>query len=129
LAGAILVDGCWTLGEWRLRFSNDLSLRIWIPGTEVRWSLAEQLPELPEPKINRVGAPPIRLWFPHSTSVSECAMDCSALLAKRRGAEFQNLFVNDMALYVYFRSQLVLQFMANYRLDDGSNLLYVSEDD
>jgi hypothetical protein len=38
--------------------------------------------------------------------------DCSALIAKRRGACFHNLFVNDTGLYLYFRGHLIRTFHA-----------------
>jgi len=125
LAGTTLVDGWWTLSEWALRFSNGLALRIWVPETEVRWRLTEEYAEPDEGTIWRVGSAPIRLLWPESGSETE--MDCSGLLAKRRGAVFRNLHVDHTGLYLYFQGHLVFNFHAIYRVDDGQNILYVGE--
>jgi len=53
-------------------------------------------------------------------------MNCSELIAKRRGSLFQKLFANE-GLWVYFKGHLVLHFGAIYRVDDGTNMLYVCE--
>jgi hypothetical protein len=127
LAGARLVDGFWALSEWHLRFSNRLSLRIWVPETEVRWCLGEELAEPSQGPVSRVGSLPVRLRWPEPLGVLE--MDCSALLAKRRGAVFQNLHVNHTGLYLYFHGHLIFEFHAAFRVADGGNILYVSEDE
>jgi hypothetical protein len=56
-------------------------------------------------------------------------MDCSELVAKRLGAYFRDLFVNDGGLFVYFRDHLVLCFHAVRCETDGRSMLYVYEDD
>jgi hypothetical protein len=126
LLGTSLVDGWWTLSEWALQFSNGLWLRIWVPETEVRWCLTEEPAEPTGEAVLRVGSAPIRFGWPQGY-VSE--MDCSDLVAKRRGSVFRDLHVNHTGLYLYFQGHLVFEFHAIYRLDDGQNMLYVREDD
>jgi len=127
LVGTALVDGWWTLSEWALRFSNGLGLQIWVPETEVRWRLTAELAEPDDGTILRIGSAPIRLIWPEPHG--ELEMNCSELLAKRRGAVFRDLHVNHTGLYLYFQGHLVFEFHAIYRLDDGQNMLYVREDD
>lgn len=127
LVGSLLVDGYWTLSEWCLRFSNGLCLRIWVPETEVRWHLTDELAEPDESAIYRVGSAPIWLRWLEPLGVRK--MDCSEFLAKRRGAPFRNLHVNHTGLYLYFEEHLVLDFGAIYRVSDGENILHVFEGD
>jgi hypothetical protein len=126
LAGSCLVDACWTLRAWTLRFDNGYCLGIWPDGSEVRWhlSLADAQPD--EGIIERVGALPRLLRWPGWIGVRP--MDCSLLIAKRRGASFERLFINDYGLFVYFRGLLILQFYAVRRVADGESMLFVCED-
>jgi hypothetical protein len=127
LTGSVLVDACWTLREWALRFDNGLQLCVWPEGAEVHWQLVPPRHEPNRCAVFRVGSPPVRLRWLNWLGIRE--MDCSALIAKRRGACFHNLFVNHTGLFLYFRGHLVLQFHAVHCEADGRSMLYVCEDD
>ncbi|HEY4311557.1 MAG TPA: hypothetical protein VGN12_19075 [Pirellulales bacterium] len=57
-------------------------------------------------------------------------MDCSSLVAKRRGSRFKNLFVGDPELYIYLHGQsTILELVPVERIADGRGILYASEGD
>jgi hypothetical protein len=56
-------------------------------------------------------------------------MDCSSLVAKRRGARFKDLFINAHGLFVYLRGQMILQLGPVERVADGRGIIYAFEDD
>jgi hypothetical protein len=126
LAGSLLIDACWSLHEWVLRFDSGLYLRVWPEGAEVHWQLVSSAQEPAGGQIRRVGSPPVRLRWLNWLGIRE--IDSSALIVKRRGAGFQNLFVNHTGLFLYFRGQLVLQFRSVHCEADGRSMLYVCED-
>jgi hypothetical protein len=127
LGNARLSDAHWTLREWSLSFDNDLELRVWPEEPEVRWHLGRRA-EQPRPAdVLQVGSPPILIRWLQWQEVSE--MDWSALVAKRLGASFRDLFVNDGGLFVYFEKHLVLCFHAICCDADEQSMLYVYEDD
>jgi hypothetical protein len=127
LAGSLLVDGFWGLYEWVLRFDTGLHVRIWPDGAEVNWQLLSVVHESTADHARRVGSLPIRLQWPNQLGIHE--MDGSALIAKRRGARFYQLFVNEMGLFVYFRGHLILIFQSVAVEADGTSVLYASEGD
>jgi hypothetical protein len=127
LTGARLTDAFWTLREWALVFDNGTELRIWPEEPEVRWRLAARGDNPVGEGVSRVGAPPVSIRWLQSERVAE--MDCSDLVAKRLGAHFRDLFVNDLGLFVYFREPLILCFDAVRCETDGRSMLYVYEDD
>jgi hypothetical protein len=127
LAGARLTDAFWTLREWALLFDNDIELRVWPEEPEVRWRLSPRGESPIGETVSRVGAPPVLLDWLQWQEVRE--MECSGLVAKRLGASFRDLFVNDGGLFVYFRDHLVLCFHAVRCETDGRSMLYVYEDD
>jgi hypothetical protein len=83
-------------------------------------------PEIAGSQVQRVGAVPITFRWERA---GDHCMDCSALVAKRRGTEFQRLFVNEMGLLVYLRGQLIWQFAVVRRTDTDRPILYVFEGD
>src|SRR5262249_8963112 len=99
LKGAVFVDACWTLYEWVIRFNCEISLRVWIEPDEVRWSLNPSPAVLVGEEFQRVGSAPVFLNWASWIGLRE--MDCSSLVAKRRGARFKDLFFNDYGLFVY----------------------------
>jgi hypothetical protein len=127
LKGTCLVDGYWTLSHFVLRFSNEMWLHVFVDSGLARWTLAEKPPLLNEAEVERVGVPPIVLAW--GGEIGDKPMDRSALLAKRRGADFTRLWVNECGFFVYTRKQLILIFHALYRTDTGEDVLYVTEDD
>jgi hypothetical protein len=127
LEGTTLIDGYWTLADFFLRFSNELWLHVFVESGHVRWTIAEMPPGLKDTQVERVGAAPVVLDW--GGEVGESPMDRSNLLAKRRGAEFKNLWVNECGLLVYTRRQPILSFHACYRRDTGEDVLHVCEDD
>lgn len=127
LEGAVFVDACWTLSEWVIRFDCDLSLRVWVEQTQVCWSLTPSVAIRTGDEFQRVGAAPAILDW--SGIVGLSMMDCSALVAKRRGASFANLLVYDEGLYIYLCGHLILMLCPVERLADGQGILYVCEDE
>jgi hypothetical protein len=123
----MFVDACWTLFEWVIRFDCDLSLCVWIEQTDVQWSVRPS----PEPGawdgFHRVGAAPVTLDWLGWIGLRE--MDSSSLVAKRRGAQFKDLFVNEHGLFVYLHGHLILQLSTAERVADGRGIIYACEDD
>jgi hypothetical protein len=110
-----------------LRFSNECSLRIHINAPEVIWDVAESVPPLECLDVERVGSPSVLCqWRP---GVGDHVMDRSALVSKRRGSVFKQLFVNEMGLLVYFRGHAILWFCAVRHAKSKEPLLYVTEGD
>jgi hypothetical protein len=127
LEGATFVDACWTLFEWAIRFDNDLSLCVWAEHAEVYWAIERSAVFVIGKEFQHVGSPPLVLDW--AGTVGRWEMDCSALVAKRRGARFKDLFVNECGLFIYLCDQLILQFGRAERLADGRTILYALEDD
>jgi hypothetical protein len=127
LAGTRLADAFWTLREWSLLFDNGMELRIWPEQPEVRWRLGVPSDRPQSEDVDRVGCPPIPFLWMHWQEVRE--MDCSELVAKRLGAYFRDLFMNDGGVFVYFRNHLVLCFQAVCSEADGRSILYVHEEE
>jgi hypothetical protein len=127
LTGSHLVDAWWTLHEWGLRFDSGLCLRVWPEGAEVDWQLMPSGNELAGTEVRRVGSPPVRLRWPRGLGIRE--MDCSALIANRRGSYFHNMLVSGFGLFLYFQGHPVLQFHAVHCETDGRSLLHVYADD
>jgi hypothetical protein len=126
LSGSRFVDACWKLFEWVMRFDCGLSLLVWIESGEVRWSLrpSEELPDWEE--FQRVGASPVTLDW---SGTRQWEMDCTSLVAKRRGARFKDLFVSEHGLFVYLRGHRILQLGRAERVADGRGIIYAFEDD
>jgi len=127
LKGSVFVDACWTICEWVIRFDCDLSLCIWIEQTEVQWSLRPAPDAAAGDRFHRVGAAPVTLDWSGTVGLRE--MDSSSLVAKRRGAQFKNLFVNEHGLFVYLDGHLILQLCPVERVADGRGIIYAFEDD
>jgi len=126
LAGATVVDACWTDTEFIVRFSNAMFLHIWVYPGQVQWKITDTQPDIAGSQVQRVGAAPMIFRWERA---GDGCVDCSALVAKRRGAEFQQLFVNEFGLLVYLRGQLIWQFGVVRRTDTGQPILYVCEGD
>jgi hypothetical protein len=127
LTGSFFVDAGWTLHEWVVRFDSDLSLHVWIEQAEIQWSV-KPTPSVPAgEEFQRVGAAPVMLDWEGWMGLRR--MDCSSLVAKRRGALFKDLFFNEHGLFVYLHAHLILQFGRAERIADGRGIIYVVEDD
>jgi hypothetical protein len=127
LAGTTFADACWTDDEFFVRFSNELFLQISVCSKSVHWSLTSALQATSERQVERVGAEPVMLaWGP---PIGERVMDRSALVAKRRGAAFKKLFVNDMGLLLYCHGRLILWFQPILRTDTDQSMLHVTEEE
>ncbi len=126
LEGSDFIDACWNDANFYLHFSNEMTLHVFVEHDYVDWCVRPRL-ETEIPKNARlVGSEPSLLdWG----KLGILPMDCSALIAKRRGATFWQLFVNEAGFWVYLRRQLILTFAPIYRTDTGSSLLYVYECD
>ena len=127
LQGALFVDACWTLFEWIIRFDCDLSLRVSIEQAEVSWSLQPSQAVSTGEDFQRVGATPLMLDWAGTVGLSE--MDCSALVARRRGARFKDLFVNEFGLFVYLYGHRILLLCPVQRVADGRGIISASEVD
>jgi hypothetical protein len=128
LEGSVFIDACWTLSDWILRFDCELSLCVSVEETEVCWRIEpSHLVPIGE-DFSRVGAPPVVLDWSGTVGLRE--MDCSSLVAKRRGSRFKNLFVGDPELYIYLHGQsTILELVPVERIADGRGILYASEGD
>ena len=126
LSGTTVVDVCWTDTHFVIRFSNERFLHIWACPEEVRWEVIEHPPAVTENEVQRVGAEPIVYRWQR---IGDRAHDCSALTAKRRGAEFQRLFINEGGLLVYLRGHSIWHFGAIRRTDLDQPILLVDEMD
>jgi hypothetical protein len=128
LEGTRIVGGAWTLGDFVINLSNGLWLHIFIKDGHVGWSLGENRPQLQGSKRETVGSPPV--WLDWGGEIGCCTMDRSGLLARRIGAEFRLLFVNEGGIVVYTKHQkMVLLFHPLFRTDSREDILYVTEDD
>ncbi len=126
LKGSVFTDACWTLSEWIIRFDCDLSLRIWIEHTEVCWLVQPSHDVLASDEFRRVGSPPITLKWANWLGLRE--MDCSSLVAKRRGARFKDLFVNHYGIFLYLYDHLIFQLSPIECVSDQQSIFYVLED-
>jgi hypothetical protein len=127
LSSTYLIDGYWTSCDFVLRFSNEIHLHTFVQNGLVRWMLSLSPPNLNGIEVERVGAPAIVLDW--GGAVGESPMDRSAMLVKRRGAEFSRLWVNEGGLLVYLRRQPILWFHAIYRTDTREDMLFVTEEE
>jgi hypothetical protein len=126
LKGAAFIDAAWTLDEWWLRFDCGLTLRAWAESAEVKWSLGPSVEVVAGDLVQRVGAATVTLDF--GGEVGRWTMDPSALVARRRGARFQNLFVGEHGLFVYLQDHRILHLGRVERIADGRSILYAPED-
>jgi hypothetical protein len=127
LADTTIVDAYWTDVQISIRFSNEKFLHIWASPGDVEWDVVDDPPMAQAPDIQRVGAEPVvHRW---AAPIVDDVKDCSALVSKRRGAEFQRLFVNEIGLLVYCRRRLIWRFAAVRRVDLDQPILSVSEVD
>ncbi len=124
-----LVDATWSDSKFDLVYSSGCCLRVSASEPAVEWEVVESHDNLSNDiELPRtLGSPPMMFCWPRIAGVR--LMDCSELIEKRLGAEFTRLFVNEMGLWVYFRTHLILGFSAVRRTDTGECLLHVWEDE
>ena len=120
LAGQSFVGGRCSYSRWCLEFSGSLWLDITCRNDEVDWRLGHEAPTFED------SSDPFALRWP---SGAESVIDPAKLFANRVGAEFWQLWVNEVGFYVYLRRKLILRFHAVRRVDDGTCIHSVSEDD
>jgi len=123
LQGSRFVGAEWNWFEWLLRFDNEQTIHVWVERNEIRWMLKSTQPA--GNGFEGIGAAPVELDW--ATTIGRQVMDRSALVAKRRRARFQNLFINDSGFFVYLDGHLILEFSRAERLSDGRSILYVIE--
>lgn len=128
LAGTMVVDAYWTDTDFVIRFSNEQLLHIWACLDEIRWEVSETPPMVKEGEVRRVGSEPVVYRWRPGPGFGDQIHDWSTLTAKRRGAEFQRLFVNEGGLLVYVRGHLIWCFMVIRRTDCDQPILYVEEE-
>lgn len=124
LAESTLVDAFWTCSEHVLRFSNGRWLHVFLDDRRVRWSVSEAEPSI-DGLIARVGSPPVVLDW--GNEIGQKTMECSSLIAARRGKEFNRLWVNEGGVLVYLKGCLTLCFHPIFADDTGEDMLYVTE--
>jgi len=110
-----------------IRFDCDLLLHAWIEEREVRWALKQAAEVSVGSKSERVGSPPVVLDWINTLGLRE--MDRSSLVAKRRGARFNDLFVSDHGLHLYIEDCLVLNLGMAQRVSDAELVMFAFEDD
>jgi hypothetical protein len=126
LQGSAFDDALWTMSEWRIQFDCAQNLRIWVDGMKIRWRIYPATVESAGETFSRVGAPAVMFNWVKTIGLRE--MDCSSLVAKRRGARFKDIFINDSGLFVYLDGCPILEFGLAQVIDDGRAILEVSED-
>jgi hypothetical protein len=127
LAGAVVVDACWTDTDFIVRFSNGLYLQVFAEREQIRWEVTDAPPNLSEFDVERVGASVVTCRW--RTGVGDSTMDRSALVAKRRRSQFERLFVNEGGLLMYCRAQPIWWFHVIRRTDLDQPFLFVTEDE
>ena len=120
LQGCHFVAARCDLQWWVIEFSGPTWLHVFVGARGVDWKVSrEPVALLP------VSEPVVFEW--RSGQLSE--MDSRTLAARRWGAEFWQLGVNDGGLLLYLRKQLTLSFHAVERRDTGEILLFVCDGD
>jgi hypothetical protein len=128
LNNSVFVDARWTLFDWIFQFDCELSLCVSFEKTKVCWRIEPSHLVPIGKEFSRVGAPPYVLDWSGTVGLEE--MDCSSLVAKRRGSRFKNLFVGDPGLYIYLHGQsTIMQLVTVERIADGRGILYAMEVD
>ena len=120
LAGQSFVGGRWSYSRWCLEFTGSLWVDITCRNDEVDWRVTHEAPAF------EASSEPFALRWP---SGAESVIDPAKLFADRVGAEFWQFWVNEVGFYVYLRRKLILCFHAVRRVEDGSCIFSVSEDD
>ena len=127
LAGAEIADAWWTDTDFVIRFSGERYLHISVSkeGTGVTWQLVDVSPPLDPSVMERIGSPPIVVRWPSS---KESTLDRTALAAKRRGCQFQKVWVNETGLLVYCQGHHPWGFHPIRRMDTNQPILYVGDE-
>jgi hypothetical protein len=125
LAGTSVVDAWWTHTQFAIRFSNGHILHIWVSPGRVEWEVTDVPPVIGESETQRIGSKPIR--YRCGPGAREVSQDWSALTARRRGAEFERLWLNEGGLLVYLRGRLIWFFAVVRRTDLDQPILWVEE--
>lgn len=120
LAGQLFLAGRASYSQWCLEFTGPWYVDITCRNYDVQWRVTKEPPSFED--LSETYA----LRWP---SGIESKIDPSALFANRAGAEFWQLWVNEAGFYVYLRQKLILNFHTVRRVDDGSCVLAVCEDD
>jgi hypothetical protein len=120
LAGQTFVGGRASFTRWCLEFTGSFWIDIRIQNDEVHWQLTRD-----PPAFQQVSAPYALRW----PSGDECVTDPVNILATRVGAPFWQLWADDAGFYVYLHQKLILCFHSVRRIDDGTCILSVFEDD
>jgi hypothetical protein len=120
LVDRFFVGGHCSHSHWCLEFTGSLWLNITCWNDEVRWEVTH------EPPAFASSVEQFRLRWP---SGEEILIDPETLLADRVGAEFWQLWVNELGLLVYLRGKRILWFDTVRHVEDGTCILLVSEDD
>jgi hypothetical protein len=119
LQGQTLVGVRWSASRWALEFTGALWLDIHCHDEQVEWDIVLQLPQFDE--MNE----PMNPRWP---SGNEYIIDPATLIAPRIGAAFRGFFAADWGLNVYLQGRLYLSFHAMRRIDDGSSMLFIAEE-
>lgn len=120
LAGQRCVSGRCGQARWCLEFTGPLWLDIACRNGGVEWSAVEHAPA-----VDSIPGSISFRWPSGAMSV----VDPERLFADRAGAEFWQLWVNEIGFYVYLRRHRILWFRAVQRIDADDEVLYVCEDD
>ncbi|MGF1633887.1 MAG: hypothetical protein ACFCVE_08575 [Phycisphaerae bacterium] len=120
LAGQLFVGGRASFSRWCLEFTGSLWVDIIAQDDEVDWRVTHEAP------VFEHLSEPYTLRWP---SGADPVTDPARMFADRAGAPFWQLWVNELGFYVYLRRKLILCFHPVRRVDDGSCVLSVFEDD
>jgi hypothetical protein len=120
LAGHSFVGGRASYSRWCLEFTGASWLDIASRDDEVEWRVTHE-----PPTFQYVSEPYALRW----RSGEESVIDPATIFAGRAGAPFWQLWVNDVGFYVYLRGKLILCFHSVRRIENGTCVLSVFEDD
>jgi hypothetical protein len=99
---------------------------VWAEAGAVHWLLGPSPEEILD-DVDRVGAAPVTLDFVGPGG--PWTVDASALVAKRRGALFRDLFVSEDGLFIRLQGHPILQLGRAESLTDGQTILFAVEGD
>jgi hypothetical protein len=120
LEGQTFVGGRASYARWCLEFSGPWYVDIACGNDRVEWRVTQE-----RSSFDSLSEAYALRW----PSGIESTIDPLALFASRAGADFWQLWVNEVGLYVYLHRKLILCFHAVRSVEDRSCILAVYEDD
>ncbi len=123
LIGAELQEAFWSATEFVFRFSNGMNLHVYVHDEKVCWRVCEKSPAVKNRQT--IGAEAVVFRWPGE--IGDQPMDCSDMIQRRIGAQFQKIFVNELGLWAYMKGFLILHFSLVQRSDTSARIFYICE--